>query len=380
MKKSEDIISIFVYLIMIAAVIIVSFVVIKPIMEQMSTKQLWTGNSYLFAFIALFVGIIGNALLFELGHLIGGKLGGYSIISFNVLFFCVYKKASKWKFKFSSFDGLTGETKLAPKSDKANPKAYLLFGTVFYLLEVVAVFLVYFLTKTPELQWNAVSLFLLIIAVVGGLLAIYNIIPFKLDSLNDGYRLTLLSKKDNRVAFNEMLRVQNEIDNGNSDPDIKVFDTITNFTAEINMLTIYKHYRKEEFKEAAELLKKIIDSPSTVNEKILLNARVQYLYVLILTKTKTEAKKYYDESFDQKTKKVISEKNTIEFIRSYVLIAGILDDSQGEVAYAMNKSPKALRQCPKGIKLTEETLYNKAVDLVKETHKEWNLDFEELSE
>ena len=50
--------------------------------------------------------------------------------------------------------------------------------------------------------------FALTVGVVAGICLLYNIIPFKLDSLNDGYRLVMVSNPKNKEAFNELLRVE----------------------------------------------------------------------------------------------------------------------------------------------------------------------------
>ena len=56
--------------------------------------------------------------------------------------------------------------------------------------------------------------FLLTEAMIGLMIMIYNILPFRLDTMTDGYRSTLVSNPKNRVAFNELLRAQKAMENG----------------------------------------------------------------------------------------------------------------------------------------------------------------------
>ena len=55
--------------------------------------------------------------------------------------------------RFASFDGLTGETKIVPKEgmvEKANPYPYLFFGSLFFVVEAVAVMVVFSLFRRAD--------------------------------------------------------------------------------------------------------------------------------------------------------------------------------------------------------------------------------------
>ena len=104
---------------MVAIALVVGFLVIFPAFEN---GYLYPDTGFRFAFIILSIilGIIFNAILIEVGHLIGAKIGKYEILSFNILGFCLYKikkdGKSQTKFKFPrAFDGLTGDDYLSKK-------------------------------------------------------------------------------------------------------------------------------------------------------------------------------------------------------------------------------------------------------------------------
>jgi hypothetical protein len=141
--KKEDITGLIVYLIIIALAIIFGLTVLQTHNSESSLS----GFPYVLYIIgAVVVGAIFNATLFELAHVIGAKIGKYSILSVCILGLCFYKDNGKTKFKFSSFDGLTGETKIVPKEgmvDKANPYPYLFFGSIFFVCEAIAVMIVF---------------------------------------------------------------------------------------------------------------------------------------------------------------------------------------------------------------------------------------------
>ena len=89
----------------------------------------------------------------------------------------------------------------------ANPIPFLIFGTVFYAIEVIVFVMLFAILGRDDLptSTNNIAYFFLIMMAVGGMILFYNIIPFRLDSLTDGYRLRLVSGKKNKEAFNAML-------------------------------------------------------------------------------------------------------------------------------------------------------------------------------
>lgn len=104
--KKEDGLSLIVYAIMIGIAFLVGFIVLKPMISEA------TGFGPGMAIVYILIAILINVIILELAHIIGAKIGGYKIISFNILGLCLYRKENKWKFKFSNFDGITGETKI----------------------------------------------------------------------------------------------------------------------------------------------------------------------------------------------------------------------------------------------------------------------------
>ena len=145
--KKEDITGLIVYLIIIALAVIFGFTVL----QTHNAESSFSGIGYvLYIIVAVVVGALFNAILFELAHVVGAKIGKYTILSVNILGFCFYKVDGKTKFKFASFDGLTGETRIVPKKDmvdKANPYPYLFFGSLFFGIEAIAVMIVFTMLK-----------------------------------------------------------------------------------------------------------------------------------------------------------------------------------------------------------------------------------------
>ena len=373
--KKEDVIGLIIYLIIIALAVVFGFTVL----QTHQADSAFQGYAYMgFVAIAVVSGIIFNGILFELAHIAGAKVGKYKIISTNILFFCFYRnEEDKFKFRFASFDGLTGETKIVPKKDfeeKANPTPYLLFGSLFFILEAIVVMVIFTLFKNKGGALGDLAYAFLTIGAIGLVVLFYNIIPLKIDSMTDGYRLTMVSNPKNKAAFNELLRVEYEISQGNTDVEIKLFDEITNFTADLNLNKVYALLDKKQYKEAEEILDKIIDAKAGIDAKVFIRARAQKIYINLITKDLAQAKEYYEKEVPVSERREISNDVSMASIRAYLLMSGLLDKSRSECIIALNNVYKAFKRTPKNRQATEVTLFNEALDKVVAAHADWELE------
>ena len=373
--KKEDVSGIIVYLFMLAIAIVFGLTILT---KHSANSGMERGIYFLFLFGAIATGIIVNSLLFELAHFAGAKAGGYRVISWCVLGFTFLKLDNKLKFRFANFDGLTGETKIVPVQDRekpSNPTPYLWFGTLFYVIEMIAVIVVFILFgNSSDQKLVNVAYFVLVAGSIGLLILIYNIVPLKLDSTTDGYRMKLVSNPKNKEAFNELLRVEYEISNGNTDVEIKTFDTITNFTADLNLNKVYVLLEKENFAEAEPLLQLIVENKANVSNNVYLRARAQMIYIEIMTKDFAEAKEYYDKQVSLDERRQLSNDVSMESIRTYILMAGLFDKSKSECVLALNKVYKAFKHTPKQRQKVEIDLFNKALQKIIDQHKDWEFE------
>ena len=379
--KKEDITGLIVYLIIIALAVVFGFTVL----QTHNAESSFTGFYYvLYIIIAVLVGVIFNGVLFELAHVIGAKIGKYRVISVCILGLCFYKEGEKTKFKFSSYDGLTGETKIVPKEgmvEKANPYPFLFFGSLFFAVEAIAVMVIFSIFRHNESDiLKDVAYGVLTVGAIGLVVLIYNILPMRIDSITDGYRLTMVSNPKNKAAFNELLRVEYEISQGNDDVEIKVFDEITNFTADLNLNRVYALLDKKEYKEAEEILEKIIAAKQEVSEKVYIRARAQKIYIDLYTRNLQEAKEYYEKEVPVSERREISNDVSMASIRAYLLMSGLLDKSRSECIIALNNVYRAFKHTPKNRQHTEVTLFNEALQKVVDAHPDWELEGYKLQE
>jgi len=379
--KKEDTISLVVYVLMIAIAILVGFLVIQPLFSTYGYYLPGNGKAnILIAFLVVVLSIIFNVVIFEVAHVIGAKIGGYQILSFNILGLCWYRKSEKgFKFKFSNFDGLTGETKIAPKRDNASPKAFALLPLLAYILEfVIGMIIFYVITgKLKASDKNGALVILPIIAMmniaVGSMLELYNIFPAHLDSTTDGYRLVILSKKENLKAYNELMRIEAALQENKELNNMIVFDDITDFTAEVNLYSVYKLFKEKNFFEAEAILDKILSCKNKISRTTYCSVLAQKMYLVLMNKSVDESKEFASKYLTTAERRYIASDLSMQSIRAYLLIAAIIDASEHEARYIISREKRALKRTLPGRVEIEKAFYEEALNKVDSIYPEWKI-------
>ena len=94
MKKSE-LMSYLVYAIILAVIVLVGLFAVRPIMTEYAAFA--PLNSIVFIILAIVVGGLFNAVLVELGHLLGALIGHYKVYSWIVFWLGFAEKDGKMK-------------------------------------------------------------------------------------------------------------------------------------------------------------------------------------------------------------------------------------------------------------------------------------------
>lgn len=367
--RKEEVASLIVYLLMIAVAIIVGLSVITNAMQTLRPANM---NGFLFVIIVIVVGLLFNVIMLEILHMVGGIIGGYKIVSVNILGFCFEKRDGKLSLKFKDFDGLTGETKIAPKKEKLNMKPVVWLPLFGYAIELAGGIVLYtHMMQNPNLPSSWLGVAAILFVVLSSMIALYNLVPIKLDSMTDGYKLVLLSKQANIDAYNELLRVEDLGRNGKEITEMKVFNEITEFTANINLFSVYHLLDKGEYEEADKILDIIVENNKKLEPSTHYRIIAQKVYIAIMTKDVDGAREVYDKLADDKIRRYIANDVSMESVRAYLLISGIIDKSRGEVKYAIDRKPKALKRCLKQRVEIENKLYDLALNKVYEAHPNW---------
>lgn len=371
--KKEDVVGLIIYMLIIALAIVYSLTVLRTHFDH---SNIPTAIAYAgFVIGALVVGIVTTGILLELGHVLGAKAGKYSIISICVLFFTLFKtEEGKWKFRLKNFDGLTGETKILPKGKDSTPIPFLWFGTLFLAIWGIACFVIFFMFNTNDRASSDLAYFFLTVAVVVFTCLIYNILPIKLDSRTDGYALRMMSNPRNKYAFNEMLRIQHEVEQGNNDVEIETFTELTNYTAELNMNKVYVLLDKKEYEEADKILDIVLANKEHVSYKIYLRSLAMKIFNKVIISTPEEATKYLNENVTMDLRREFSSDTSLMSIRAYILLEALTDNSKSECLLAINKVNSAYKSVHKNRRRSESEMYNAAIDYVCKVHPKWEFE------
>lgn len=369
MKKS-DAYSYVVYFLLLIMAVLLGLFVLKPNADQITSLAQGAKIGILIA--AFSAGAIVLPILYELFHILGAKMGGYEVYSVCVYGFNFYKKDGKWKFRFKNYDGLTGETKVKPlnKNNKeSNPKPFLIMGNLLYATAVLAFALLYLGFNPKTVDKSAYC----VLMIISSLLLIYNFLPFELDAKTDGNQLRLVGKKDDVIAYNELLRLEACKFNGEDVGPIMIFDGITNFTAGINLISVYENIKLEKYNEALKILDTCLKGKEALSHSIFLRLQAQKLFILLFTNRIDEAKTFYTSYMDSDDRKLLSDDKSLECIRTYILVSTYIEPSESEIQYATSNADKAYKYVDEAYKEIEKKLYKETLAKAKEAYPNWEL-------
>ena len=373
MKKNEFAIFL-VYVMMLAVALIVGLAVIKPIIENYGTSM--PINSVLLVVLGLVAGIALNSLLLGLGHLLGAKTGRYRVLKWTVLGLGFKIVDGKKKFGFSSFDGLVEETKIAPEDAKnSSLTGFVFFPVLFLFVEFIISMILIVNAQTwektdPSLAW--VHILMVTIITVGGIIFLYDLFPAHIDSRTDGFMLVLLSKPINKEAFNNILLAEEAEFFGQPIPPTPVYGDITEFTATLNLLSVYRLLGEGKPGEALPILEPLLGEESKASKSTKDYALTLKLATLLEQPRKDKAKALYEELTDD-NKRYISNIPTIAALRCYALIGSFIEADQGEVNYALDKAEKLIKASDKEFREVEKSLLQMDKEIIAEEHPSWDL-------
>ena len=372
--KRNDFAVFLVYVAMFALALLVGLFGIQPIVRSY-------GDSLPIHFIALVIlalvaGVLLNAVLLELGHLAGAKVGHYKVRSFILFGIGARKKEGKFHFGLYSYDGLTGETKVAPEDvEKSTLGAYVFLPILFYVVEAIVMMVFNALADgwiKTDASWAWLKIFSITMISVGGMIYLYDIFPARLDSINDGFLFSLFSHSGNRVAYNHLLVQEAAKEAGDVPPELPVFEEITDFTASLNLLRAYREIAKGDFDGAAKIIDLTLNAERGPSKATVREAKCIKL-ALLLASSKTTVGKHFYEEFTDDDRRYISNLSSMPTCRCYMLIAACVEDSESEVNYAIDKVEKLLKNTDEVFRESEKALVAHDKAFILKVHPTWEL-------
>ena len=383
--KKNELATFVVYIGMLAIALLVALYVIRPVVAR-------TGNAMHINYIALvilglFSGLLLNTFILEGGHFLGAKTGKYKVYRWNFLGLTIEKDEvnNKKKVRFSAPLGLTGDTTVVPLDrEKSSLSGYIFFPFLGIIIEVIFFMILVVngknlvgtatgykgdLTKAWMIIFGQVNL------AVTGMLVLYDIFPARLESMTDGFLLTLLTKQGNKLAYNDILVQEYDKYYKREPKPLPIYKEVTEFTYLINNISAMKLIAEGNYEEAIKIYDLAINverglSKTRKNEAIC----AKFTLNCLLNKAKLVKDTY--EGFSDQTKAYITELTSLHAARTYLLISGLMEGSQDEAEYVLGKFDRLIRAQDKEYRPLEVTLIEKCLELIANVHPSWNLQFE----
>ena len=185
--------------------------------KNTSSEKDWGHILFVFAFavVTFYLSNLLQIIVHEAGHLVCGLLTGYKFSSFRIGSFMWIKENGKLHLKRYSLAGTGGQCLMAPpdlQDGKMPYRLYNLGGSLANLLLSAICLLLFLFCR----EYRYLSLFLMICAAIGLMLALLNGIPLRIQNMdNDGYNALNLGKDTDAIkAFWLQLKTNQELSLG----------------------------------------------------------------------------------------------------------------------------------------------------------------------
>lgn len=375
--KKQEVTSLIFWIAVFGGYIAYFFLMIQPFYAKgYSGYNDWF--AYFFTFIlVILVSIIFTAVFLELFHLLGAKIGGYKVISLNILGFNFYRDDNKIRFRFAKFDGLTGETKIIPNTKKekeANPSWYIFLNSFFFVIEFTALYFVfyYFKDNTSYVLKN-VARAALTFGLTSGVIWLYNLLPVQMENMTDGYRFFMSKGKEKRKEFNKkLLESYTDIASVTEQQENKEEKEEVVIPSDNSIDSIYAYLILKQKDKALEVCENILNDKSF--HKRVLEVKCLRFYIQVIDSPLDEGKALYDKDFSLNERRDISQENELPFIEAYVLMAGLFDKSRSECDRVLQRVAKAYKHAANNKKKIEQEIVNSVIDRVLSAHPNWELE------
>ena len=381
--KKENIFGLLMYLVIFAIAVVYGLTVLQTHFQESAMSEVWQYAIYIVC--CILAGVIIGAILFEFGHVLGAKVGGYKIMSSTMLYLSIYKDEEKWKFGFKNFDGLTGETKIVPnyqRKDSPNPYPFLTYGSLFNLVWFVGCLILFFMFHKGSALDTDYAYAFLTVGLISLVMTVYNIIPLQLDTSTDGSKLHFLIKNKDRKVFNDLLLAQYQAKHGElaAEELKKAQEPVIPDTSEGKVVKLSLLIDDKKFDEAKAIIEELSGKEHELSRRSYLELKEHDIYVRIMTTPEKEMMNYYSDVIPMSVKREISQDYTMLGIRTYLLMAGLFDKARGECLIVLGKVNKAYKNTPSKRKHAELVLFNEALEKVCVAHPKWELEIYKLVE
>jgi hypothetical protein len=202
------------------------------------------------------------------------------------------------------------------------------------------------------------------------MLMIYNFMPFKMDTVTDGYRLSTMNQGRGNVVYQELTRIEKALKLKQNPFPAKVFKEQNTFTLQITLYQLYQFLFDEAYDEAMKLVQKTIALPR-IGDAVIAKLKIIVLYIQLITSSGKEQASYFYK-LESRERKYIANDSQMITISTYMMVAGLIEGSYSEASFCFERVQGALKRIHEpGRKQVEEVLFKRVLKLVKHKHKDW---------
>ena len=303
-------------------------------------------------------------VLHELGHLCMGKLTGYSMVSFRVGSFKLYKKNGKFALSHESIPGTLGQCIMLPpetdEPEKLSSVPYHLGGGLFNLLTAAFAVPFCFLIENKYGM-----LFFLILFMISLYFALLNLFPTKIITPNDGYNIKLALKNPaDRRAMYHMLQISGSVDLSPGEMPESYFEISEDgeYSGTMKLMRAYRHLDSGEWEKAEDLFREVTSDTEKTAKYYRLEARKELLFCMLLREAPADD---IQAIFDDELKKYLNDRNNQSAGNLRVLCAydHIVAKDEEKAKAEYDKATRLLKHATPGDSKMENKLLEKVMAL-----------------
>ena len=351
---------------------IIGFFVVRFLFDELNLSTVYDLDIsiYIFDVFIIIYGFISCGLVYNLGKMIFSLICGYKLVYFNFYFFGIEKNGDKNRFYIGTKYDLNCKVVMEPKKDDVKTTLPLLGGTIFTIIALVLTYVLIFALKTAA----TTKFFFLVSSLFYFFMVLLNMVPCRMDSLNDGFTLLLLKDKTKKQIYLNNLKNIGALFDSNKEivyQDIEIENHPLSLEAQI-----YNYYYllvNGEEEKAIELLAKC----EQYKKNLILEEHHNLVFIskvfnMCLNKENEEIKKLYN-SVDINYKHLLNESKKLESIKTALYIFTYIDEDKEGYIKTINDIEKNKKKYkyPRFVEF-EEQMIKKVLKDVQDNKPEWN--------
>ncbi|MDD6302880.1 MAG: hypothetical protein PUA56_06255 [Bacillales bacterium] len=325
------------------------------------------GNGYVSMAVFLVYGFVTGALAYLVGKLIFGKIAGYGISYVNLFVIGLLVNNGKVKiYPGSKFD-FSCKVQFLPKKERINYKLAHWGGTIALLFVLVLTISLSFLSDNESVRYFFLFESFFYIASF-----IINMIPGKMDHLNDGYILSLIKKENALDVYHRNLLNEHAL---LTDGDIEYCDykdALDPLRMEGNIYNYYYLLDNNKVEEMTELASFIAtNNKYFIEEYHISTALISKIFNMCRNQEFKELEDFYWK-LDSGTRHVLTDRKNYESIKTSLYISTFIDVNYEEYHKTITSIEKTKKKYRYVARVDEETkLIEEVEQIVLKEHPEW---------